>query len=642
MFVAGDRIEARAQPVEEQILRAQIGGPADAVRDGLGAAPVSAERRRERIVDADDRNAVVRQLFEERVERANERGQFVVAIEMIVFDIGDDRHRRREQREGSVRLVGFGHEPRRGAVVRVRFQQAVDPAQHQARVDPAQTQRRVRHRGRRGLSVRAAHRNAPPPVHDAREHLAAMQNRRAGTLRGDVFGIAPIDRRTDDDGVRARDVARIVTDGDARAFGLQLLDERRALHVGTGHGLAASDQNSRDCAHADAADPDEVIRTLLHAAYSPFRAASAAIRARMVAMGSMVLSRCAAARSASRRCGTTVSARRRRSRPASSSRSATTTAAPAAANFFGVGRLVVLRGERIRDQNRRHADRREFAERRRARARQHQIRGGEGVRKIVQVRPDRTFGLSDRRTNAVVFLFTGDVDQLPPCRQPVALHQRRERVVDRSRALTAAHREQRAARGIQSQSLDRRFARRQRAQRGANRNSGERVFAVKARVGVRKRAPDFVDEWREKPVGQAGTRVGLEQRDRAAVRAEEPQHARCEDGGEADVSAGRDHDVRAKLAKEADALQRSAEICEKRANEFEGNAARQRAARHDVQAIAGVRNDRRFETIRGTDEVDRRRIAERAGDRDRRVEVAARTSARENHLHALAHAIACA
>ena len=103
----------------------------------LRAALVRRRATPERIVDADDRDAVARQLGEELVERAHQRGQLVVAVEMIVFDVGDDRDRRIEQRERTVGLVGFGDEPRRRAVVRVRSEQAVDAAQHQARIDAA-------------------------------------------------------------------------------------------------------------------------------------------------------------------------------------------------------------------------------------------------------------------------------------------------------------------------------------------------------------------------------------------------------------------------------------------------------------------------------------------------------------------------
>ena len=67
-------------------------------------------------------------------------GQLVVAREVVVFDVRDDRDRRLEQRERTVRLVGLGHEPRRRSVVRVRSQRrSMPPKTRPASMPPARS-----------------------------------------------------------------------------------------------------------------------------------------------------------------------------------------------------------------------------------------------------------------------------------------------------------------------------------------------------------------------------------------------------------------------------------------------------------------------------------------------------------------------
>ena len=186
---------------------------------------------------------------------------------------------------------------------------------------------------------------------------------------------------------------RVVTDRDARAFAAQLLDQRRALHVGTGHALAAREQNARDRAHADPADADEMVRTLLHAAHSPIsrsERSNPGENRRNGVDGFRVAAPPPAMRrdAAEPRCPQEQAAQP----PGVEFAVRNHDCRAGGAQFFGVRRLMVLRRERIRHQNRRPPGRREFAERRCAGARQHQIGRGVRVREIVQVRPDAPSG----------------------------------------------------------------------------------------------------------------------------------------------------------------------------------------------------------------------------------------------------------
>ena len=168
-----EHVEARTKVFELQIRRADAGAGSEPKRDDPRSQFVIGQRCRKRVVDADEGEPIVGQLGKKLSKCAHESGQLVVAAQMIVLDVGDDRHRRFEQRERSIGFVGFSYEPRRRAVVRVRIQEAVDAAQDEAGIDPAASQNRVRHRAGRGFSVRAADRDTAA----AREQFARASRR---------------------------------------------------------------------------------------------------------------------------------------------------------------------------------------------------------------------------------------------------------------------------------------------------------------------------------------------------------------------------------------------------------------------------------------------------------------------------------
>src|SRR5579862_1477119 len=118
-----------------------------------------------------------------------------------------------------------------------------------------------------------------------------------------------------------------MSDRDPNACRAQLFDQRRDAQVGAGDGLAAGVQDTRDCAHSDAADSDEVIPHCLL-----LRESKASTRATIALTGSPVPRRAAAWERACRRGGSTVFVSNADRPPACSSRSFSSTAAPAPAN----------------------------------------------------------------------------------------------------------------------------------------------------------------------------------------------------------------------------------------------------------------------------------------------------------------------
>ena len=161
-------------------------------------------------------------------EGARKARQLVVAGEVVVLDVRNDRDRRLEQRKRSVRLVRFGDEPRRGSVVRVALQRNVDATQHEARIDSAPAQYGVRHRGGRRLTVRPADRDAAAIGEQTREHLAAMQHRNAAPhrrleLRDCRRSIAELTTTIS----ASPTLPCVVPDRNLDALATQLFDERR-------------------------------------------------------------------------------------------------------------------------------------------------------------------------------------------------------------------------------------------------------------------------------------------------------------------------------------------------------------------------------------------------------------------------------
>jgi hypothetical protein len=61
-------------------------------------------------------------------------------------------------------------------------------------------------------------------LHQARQHLAPVEEGNSIADGREVFGIAPIDRRADDHGVRVAYISRLVTDRYPNALATELLD----------------------------------------------------------------------------------------------------------------------------------------------------------------------------------------------------------------------------------------------------------------------------------------------------------------------------------------------------------------------------------------------------------------------------------
>ena len=233
--------------------------------------------------------------------------------------------------------------------------------------------------------------------------------------------------------------------------------------------------------------------------------------------------------------------------------------------------------------------------------------------------------MRNHRAHAIVFRAAGQCEDCQPGGRRIAFDQIHQGVVDRTGALASAHCNERSQRRVEPEPRNRSVARRQRSQR-SSRGSGCRIESrpqTSSTIGASSR---FV-----KPgsaLGSSKTRRALERRKNRRKRAaratgKQRNHRSQSRDPAAGLRAGaRLWSVPLKLA----AIVRS---------DVERERARQRAARDRLQVVAGLRYDRRLETVGGPDERDlRAALAQGVCNRDCRVEMSARPAARKNDGHA--------
>ena len=309
----------------------------------------------DRMVDAQHREAVERDVADESLERLLQRGEIAVEIEVLGIDVGDDRDRRRQPGEGAVALVGLDDHPVAGAEPRVGAVGVDDAAIDHGRVEPGGLQQRADHRGRRRLAVRAGDRDRP---------FAAASARPASRRGARPAGGAPAPRRSS--GLSGLTAEETTTTSAPPRFSARVADRDRNAELGEPPGVGAFGeiaalhlvaeivQDLGDAAHADAADADEMDRAdrsgqRSHAARSACAAdqpAPARQHQRRQPLGGVIAGEAAGLR---RRVGRAARRRRAARRGARSASAAvsdrlagSTQPAPASAKARGIGGLVIV------------------------------------------------------------------------------------------------------------------------------------------------------------------------------------------------------------------------------------------------------------------------------------------------------------
>ncbi len=151
--ISGHNVELRAEINEPKVActQARASNRDRTLRpERLGRAK---RARRERIVNADDRETIFRQFFKELAKARAKSGKIVVVSKMVVFDIrtmaSEGSSNANEPSDSSASVTNHGDTPSYALLPsRRRYRQ------HKPSIDSAMTQNRMRHCGRRRLAVR--------------------------------------------------------------------------------------------------------------------------------------------------------------------------------------------------------------------------------------------------------------------------------------------------------------------------------------------------------------------------------------------------------------------------------------------------------------------------------------------------------
>ncbi len=238
-------------------VRSRAGPRHRRARSGSWAGRLAAAARDDRVIAAQHREPVERQVVQELDEALLQLLEIpAMRDEVVVVDIGDDRDDRLQVQERGVALVGFSDEISPGAELRVAPGALEPAADHECRIEAALGEHRGDEARRRRLAMRAGDRDALAETHQLGQHFGARDDRHAHRLRGGQFRIVGGDRARDDDDVGALDLPCRMTDEDAHAHLRESRGDRICAQVRALHLVAEIDQDLGDAAHAGAADAD--------------------------------------------------------------------------------------------------------------------------------------------------------------------------------------------------------------------------------------------------------------------------------------------------------------------------------------------------------------------------------------------------
>ena len=126
-----------------------------------------------RMIEAHDREAVERQVSDQRQERLLDRVESLEVVEMLGIDVGDDGDVGGQLQERAVALVGLDHHPVAVAEPRVGAVGVDDAAVDDGRIEAGGVEQGRDQRRRRRLAVRAGDGDALLEPHQLGEHLGA-------------------------------------------------------------------------------------------------------------------------------------------------------------------------------------------------------------------------------------------------------------------------------------------------------------------------------------------------------------------------------------------------------------------------------------------------------------------------------------
>ena len=194
----------------------------------------------------------------ERADRANERVESVVRLQVLVVHVGHHGNLGSQMQKRPVALVGFDDHERPASPPGVAPQGVDHPADDDRRIQPRPLQNQRQHGRGRGLSMGPGHGDGPFPLRELRQHRAAADDGNAPALRFGELRVVRRHRRRDHDDVRRPDLGCRMPFRDRNADRTESSRGPRGLEVGPAHLVARAVQQLRDAAHPDATDAHHV------------------------------------------------------------------------------------------------------------------------------------------------------------------------------------------------------------------------------------------------------------------------------------------------------------------------------------------------------------------------------------------------
>ena len=211
-----------------------------------------------RMIEAHDREAIERQVSDQRQKGVLDGVEGLEVVEVLGIDVGDDGDVGGQLEERAVAFVGLDHHPVASAKPRVGPVGVDDAAVDHGRIKPGGVEQRRHQRRRRGLAVRAGHRHALLEPHQLGQHLGAPDDGNAPRPRLDDLGIVALHRGRNDDHRGGAEVGLVMADKDGRALLAQALDVGVVAQVRALNLMTKVEKHLGDARHANAADADEV------------------------------------------------------------------------------------------------------------------------------------------------------------------------------------------------------------------------------------------------------------------------------------------------------------------------------------------------------------------------------------------------
>jgi hypothetical protein len=200
-----------------EIAGAQVGALIEAVGD-RGARNARQQRGGARIVAADDRQPVERQVMQEVDEGLVQLlDSAAVGGHVVGLDIGHHGEHRLQVHERGIALVRLRDQEAARAEARVGIRAVEPPADDEGRIQPRLGQHAGDQAGGGGLAVGAGDGDAIAKAHELGEHLGALDHRNAPPLRFEHLRVVARHGAGHDDHVRALEVRRAVAKQHFRA-----------------------------------------------------------------------------------------------------------------------------------------------------------------------------------------------------------------------------------------------------------------------------------------------------------------------------------------------------------------------------------------------------------------------------------------